>query len=184
MCPFLWMTKLQLRELEECGHGQMPRAGLGPVLAPSSPSSQLAVCSGLGSRGHRDLSPPHAVAVLAGSLPLRGRGWGGGGAVPSRGPSSCRPGVGGGGAGPLRASLRMALPRTRWVTVCVPPACFCSVPASALARRPLRQFGLELGSLPWLCGSAPCPRLCPGGAHGRGQQPQSRRSARFPAALT
>lgn len=108
---------------------------------------------------------------------------GGGGAVPSRGPSSCRPGVGG-GAGPLRASLRMVLPRTHWVTVCVPPACFCSVPASALARRPLRQFGLELGSLPWLCGSAPCPRLCPGGAHGRGQQPQSRRSARFPAALT
>lgn len=91
---------------------------------------------------------------------------------------------GGGGGGPLRASFRMALPRTRWVTVCVPPACFCSVPVSALVRRPPRQFGLELGSLQWLRGSAPCPRLCPGGAHGRGQQPQSRRSARFPAALT
>lgn len=74
----------------------------GPAWAPCSlplPRAVSWLCApawALG--GHRDLSPPHAVAVLAGSLPPRGRGWGGWG-----GCSQSRPLLlqarGGGGAG-------------------------------------------------------------------------------------
>lgn len=103
----------------------------GPAWAPCSlplPRAVSWLCApawALG--GHRDLSPPHAVAVLAGSLPLRGR-WGGGGLFPAAAPPPAGPGWGGGRdlCGPPSVWCSPALTGSR--SACLLPASVLCLP--------------------------------------------------------